>query len=134
MSGRCLEGVWKVYLRCLGGMWKISGRCRRFLKGVSNVSGMCLGDFQGTSIRLALMHRDLLLNGSIKRNMKKMTSRKLRHSAEAPLTVSTIRKLFIIGSFNSDLQVGIWFSTVALSPIITRPPFHYGLVLCLEGV
>ena len=27
MSGRCVEGVWKVYRSCLEGIWKVSGRC-----------------------------------------------------------------------------------------------------------
>ena len=49
------------------------------------------------------------------------SSRKLRHTAEASLTVSTIEKLVIIESLNSDLQAGIWFGSVALSPIITLP-------------
>ena len=50
-------------------------------------------------------------------------SRKLRHTAEASLTVSTIEKLVIIESFNSDLQAEIWLGSVALSPIITFPHF-----------
>ena len=135
VSGRCLGGVWKVSGLCLEdvkGIWIMSGRCWRCLKGVSKLSGICLGDFQGTSIRSALMRRSLLLNGSPKRNMKKMTSRKLRHFAEAPLMVSTIKKLFIIGSFNSDLQVGIWFSSVALPPIITIPISLWLSPLCLK--
>ena len=39
MSGRCLEGVRKVYGKSLEGVWKMSGRC---LEGVWTVSGMCL--------------------------------------------------------------------------------------------
>ena len=35
VSGRCLEGVWKVSGRCLEGVWKVSGRC---LEGVLKVS------------------------------------------------------------------------------------------------
>ena len=35
MSGRCLEGVWKVSGRCLEGVLKVSGRC---LKGVWIIS------------------------------------------------------------------------------------------------
>ena len=30
---------------------------------------------------------------------------------------------------NSDLQAGIWFGSMALSPIIPLPAFHYGLVV-----
>ena len=50
-------------------------------------------------------------------------SRKLWHTAEASMTVFTIQKLFIIESLNSDLQAGIWFGSVALSPVITLPHF-----------
>ena len=34
MSGRYLEGVWKVFGRCLEGVWEVSGR---FLEGVWKV-------------------------------------------------------------------------------------------------
>ena len=61
--------------------------------------------------------------GSIFIANEKMTtpSRKLWHTAEASLTVTRIEKLFIIESFNLDLQAGIWFGNRALSPIITFP-------------
>ena len=36
VSGRYLEGVWKVSGRCLDGVWKVSGG---FLDGVWKVSG-----------------------------------------------------------------------------------------------
>ena len=50
-------------------------------------------------------------------------SRKLQHTAEASLMVLTIKMLFIIEIFKSDLQAGIWFGSMALSPIITLPHF-----------
>ena len=38
VSGRCLEGVWKVYANYLEGVWKVSGRC---MEGIWKVSGRC---------------------------------------------------------------------------------------------
>ena len=39
VSGRCLEGVWKISGGCLDGVWKVPGRC---LEGAWKVSGRCL--------------------------------------------------------------------------------------------
>ena len=47
----------------------------------------------------------------------------LCNSEWADPTYKSIEKLFTIESFNSHLQGGIWFGSVALSPIITFPHF-----------